>query len=100
MTTVSIIEERGLHSITADGHATGSETLCAAISTIMQMLVGWINNAQEHLAEAAITKISDGYCKVIAKGDACVDAVFEAAEIGLRMLELAEPQKIKVYCSK
>ena len=100
MTKISIINENGLHSITADGHAEGSETLCAAISTIMQMLVGWLNNAEEHLKETAVTLISDGYCKVIAKGDACLDAVFEAAEIGLRMLELTDPNKIKVFLSK
>lgn len=96
MTTATIIRRSEGCCLHLEGHATGSETVCAAISAIVSTLAGYLRNAREHLRTEPVVDMEPGDCMVYASGDESVEAVFLAAEIGLRQLEMTAPELLKV----
>ena len=48
MTHVTMIADKdGVFEVTCDGHATGSDAMCTAISTLTQTLYGWVRNKED-----------------------------------------------------
>lgn len=79
------------------GHATGNQDVCAAVSAITQTLVGYLHNLKA-VDEADIRKLiaEDGHLCVAAKGrDKCKHA-FDMAYFGLCQLAHNFPEQVSV----
>lgn len=70
--------------LSAQGHATGSETVCAAVSGILYALAGYLTNAvQERYIEFYHSHMDPGDVLLDFNGDEATTAAFEMAVIGL-----------------
>lgn len=77
--------------LTMDGHATGSEVVCAGASAIVYALAGYLANTDcVHESD-----LESGKAKVSCVGDKGVQAAFRMAGIGLAQLAQQYPQYIK-----
>lgn len=81
----------------AQGHATGSEQVCAAVSAITLSLLGYALNIQAR-GEGLVSqqKAEPGEFYLRASGDARLRGAFEMAKQGLLQLENSFPQYIAV----
>lgn len=91
MTTVTLNRKGNTYSIEAKGHATGSEVVCASISTLIYSLKGYLINSDLEVLED-ITK--PGYAKVTFSGDG--DKLYKFMDIAFHQLELKEKDFIKI----
>lgn len=88
-----ITENSGL--LRADGHATGSPEVCAAVSGILYALAGYLVNAEaKGLAKATARRMESGHVCLRYEGQ--VREVYEMAVIGLLQLEKSYPELVKV----
>lgn len=97
MTSIYIEVDGGRVLVTAQGHATGSDNMCGAISGILYALAGFVHN-KEREGTATIyafrAEPGDFVLHFHADGDAM--AAVEMTTIGLQQLEQAEPELIRV----
>ena len=96
MTTVYYFHERDQFLISAFGHATGSEAVCAAVSGILGALAGFTINIPEHIFDVYVRQAESGKFKLYVRGDEIVKAAFDMAYIGLKQIEMQKPDYIKV----
>lgn len=84
-----------------DGHATGREDVCAAVSCIAVTLAGYAVNAQRE-GRVKILKMDLGDAKAIleCRGDEQFSGAFEAATIGLLQLQNQFPEQVFVEVKK
>lgn len=100
MTQVYVEMEGGRFLLSAEGHATGSKQVCAAVSGIVYALAGYLLNAErDGFAEIYATSTESGKALLHCHGDARVRAAYEMATIGLRQIEAQYPQFVKVEMS-
>ena len=95
MTVVKYKAEQGVYTLEADGHATGDQNVCAAVSTLTQTLLGYLLNL-ERAGEANVLqrRFGDGYVFVEAEGKArCRDA-FELIWFGFCQLSRSFPKQV------
>lgn len=94
MTKVTVSGENGRYYIRAEGHATGSPTVCAAISGIIYALAGYLANNSE--AIVSDVKINDAYASFEFCGSDEAEAVYLMTVIGLMQIAEAHPEYIEI----
>lgn len=96
MTRISFSDKRGRLRICAEGHATGSEAACAAVSAIMYALAGWLLNENGEGAELEKSELRAGYAEIIFSGGEAARTAYEMAVIGLMQIAQAEPKRVSI----
>lgn len=83
--------------LAAQGHATGSERACAAVSAIVYALAGYVANAElaGRKVERYTWEMGSGDVQLDFRGDAGVRAAFEMAAIGLAQIARAYPDQVQ-----
>lgn len=76
----------------AEGHATGSERVCAAVSGLLYALLGYLENIGGDYS----SMVEDGSVVVRVARSEKTDSAFDLVLIGLLQIEKAEPEYIKV----
>ncbi len=91
MTDIKIYDTGATYMVEAEGHAEGRPDVCAALSTLTQTLVTWLENTAQPHGSAE----REGYL--------CVSApvgpfrpVFDFFELGLLCLAETAPDAVKV----
>ena len=90
MTTGYAELEGGRCLLVLDGHATGSPSVCAAISGLVYALAGYLTNAEREPGRVRIHASGD---------DRCVGAC-EAVLLGLCQLAESEPDYLRMEISE
>ncbi len=81
----------------AVGHAEGSPEVCAAVSSIVYALAGYLENAKAlNTAEVYDQKLESGDVEIYFGGDDTARAVFEMAVIGIMQIAKAHPELVQV----
>ena len=99
MVEVLAVYDTPHYTLTSKGHATGSDKACAAVSSIMYALGGWVLNHRAILPHADVT-LGKGDAKVYAVGGSDLQAAFETAVLGLMQVAKSEPERVKVKVSR
>ena len=83
--------------LSAQGHATGSVEVCAAVSGILYALAGYLTNAvRERYIEFYENRMEDADVLLDFNGDDCTAAAFEMAVIGLAQVGQQYPEFLQV----
>ena len=85
----SVYAERSGHRciLSAQGHATGSEQVCAAVSGLLYALAGYLTNAiRERYIEFYKNEMEDGSVLLDFNGDEATTAAFTMTVIGLQQI--------------
>lgn len=90
MTRVYIERDGDRVLLTADGHATGSEQVCAAVSCLLSGLAGYLQNMQEE-GRATVYRMELAQAQAIFHyfGDEAVMGATELVMLSLAQLELS-----------
>ena len=89
--------EGGRCLLALDGHATGSPKVCAAISSIVYALAGYLTNAErDGRAEVYDLVLEEGRVRIHCHGDDRTTGACEMAVVGLRQLERQYPELLQV----
>lgn len=88
----------GVYLICADGHATGSQEACAAVSGLMYALSGYFLNTSR--IQALENSLLSGHARLRWQGGAEAKAIFDLCVIGFLQIEAAHPAYISVKCAK
>ncbi len=78
-----------------EGHATGSVEVCAAVSTLVYTLLGYLNNADGVAVENA--ELADGYAEIEFAGGECARVAFELICIGFLQLAMAKGEHVEIF---
>ena len=81
-----------------EGHATGAAEVCAAVSTLVYTLLGYLKNAADVVVENEV--IADGYAEIEFSGGECARAAYELICIGFLQLEQSSAKFIEIYLKK
>lgn len=81
--------------ITAQGHATGNEKVCAGVSAILYSLAGWIVNNEQALVYHT-QKLKSGDAALEWWGGIEAKTAFDMAVIGMLQIEKKYPENIEV----
>ena len=95
MTRVTVNKDEGRYLIRCEGHAVGSAQVCAAVSTLIYTLLGYLKNAGDIIVESE--EIADGYAEVEFTGGDSARVVFELIYIGFLQLERANRDLIQIF---
>ena len=95
MTRVSLKLDDGRYSVVCEGHAVGSVKVCAAVSTLIYTLLGYLKNAGDISVESE--EIADGYAEVEFSGGHSARVVFEFISIGFMQIERVYPNFVQVF---
>ena len=99
-TAIALIwPDTGDCSLRVKGHATGSDKVCAAISSLIWALVGYLTNDDAVHMEVLRTDPADAEIQWRG-GDEGTMAAFRTACIGLLQIEQAEPNYLKTKISQ
>ena len=98
MTRVTLKEDSGRYSVVCEGHAVGSCEICAAVSTLVYTLLGYLKNADDIAVENA--ELADGYAEIEFSGGACAGVAFELISIGFLQLGQAKGNFIEIFLEK
>lgn len=83
--------------LSIQGHATGSEQVCAAVSGLVYALAGYlVNAANEQRALLYQERLESGDVLLEFSGDDRASAAFEMTVIGLRQIEKQFPDMVTV----
>lgn len=91
--------EEDTHTLTVYGHANyaeyGKDIVCAGISSIVQALIGWI---EENYYKANCISVSpkEGEVIISCEGGEDVAAVFQMASIGLEQIADSYPDHMQI----
>lgn len=94
MTSVNVSSLNGRYIIQAEGHATGSPEVCAAISGIIYALAGALNNSETIRSEEV--SVESGKIRIEFYGGDDAEAMYLMTTIGLMQIAEAYPQYIEV----
>lgn len=93
MTKVYLEKDRNRYTVRASGHATGSVETCAAVSTLLYTLAGWLHNdATLILTE----RLESGEACLEYVGGASAETAFDMVSVGFLQLEKTAPEYIDV----
>ena len=95
MTRVTLKEDGGRYSVICEGHAVGSCEVCAAVSTLVYTLLGYLKNADSVTLEKE--EIADGYAEIEFSGGESARAVYELISIGFLQLAKSKSKFIEVF---
>lgn len=93
MTDVYLEQDGNRYTVFARGHATGSPEMCAAVSTLLYSLAGWLHNAP---ADILTEKLEPGDACLSYQGDGDDETVFGFITIAFLQLQKSDPAHIKV----
>lgn len=96
MTKVYAEKDGSRYSIFANGHATGSPEVCAAISGILYALAGYVRNAADGSTLAYDERLESGSVRLHFRGGAGAEGAFDMAVIGLKQIETQYPELLQV----
>ena len=88
------VASAGRFSVDAQGHATGSVALCAAVSCLLQTLEGRILN--EEAVDPLEVRLDAADAKLVWSGGAEAATAFDLAVVGFRRLAATDPARIAV----
>ena len=95
MTRVTLREDNGRYSVICEGHATGSVETCAAVSTLVYTLLGYLKNADGVAIECE--ELADGYAEIEFSGGECAGVAYELISIGFLQLGQAKSNFIEIF---
>lgn len=95
MTRVTLKEDGGRYSVVCEGHATGSVEVCAAVSTLVYTLFGYLKNADGVAIECEV--LADGYAEIEFSGGENARAAYELICIGFLQLEQSSAKFIEIF---
>jgi len=96
MTRVYAERDGNRYSIFANGHATGSPEVCAAVSGILYALAGYVRNASDGSTLAYDEKLESGNVRLHFRGGAGAGGAFDMAVIGLKQIAAQYPDFLRV----
>ena len=94
MTTVSFCRNSDTYTVKCQGHATGSENICAAVSSIVYTLAGYLLNSEN--IKVLTNKTESGNAEFIFSGGAEAAYCYKMAVIGLSQLAKSFPNFVKI----
>ena len=99
MTRVTLKKGDGKYSLTCEGHAVGSVEVCAAVSTLVYTLLGWLKNSSDVAVDRE--EIADGYAEIECVGGVSAGVAFDLVYIGFLQLAQAKSNFIEVeyFCN-
>lgn len=95
MTRVTLKEDGGRYSVVCEGHATGSCEVCAAVSTLVYALLGYLKNADDVVVEKS--ELAGGYAEIEFSGGERARVAFGMVSIGFLQLERANKNFIEIF---
>lgn len=98
MTRVTLKEDGGRYSVVCEGHAVGSCEVCAAVSTLVYTLLGYLKNADGVAVENA--ELADGYAEIEFLGGENARAAYDLICIGFLQLEQSSAKFIEIFLKK
>lgn len=98
MTRVTLRKGDGRYSLTCEGHAAGSVETCAAVSTLVYTLLGWLKNSSDVVVEKE--ELADGYAEIEFSGGECARVAYELISIGFLQLGQAKSNFIEIFLEK
>ena len=98
MTRVTLKYGDGKYSVICEGHAVGSVEVCAAVSTLVYTLLGYLKNADGVAVENEV--IADGYAEIEFSGGECAKVAYELICIGFLQLEQSSAKFIEIFLKK
>lgn len=98
MTRVTLKEDGGRYSVICEGHAVGSCEVCAAVSTLVYTLLGYLKNADGVAIECE--ELADGYAEIEFSGGECARVAFELISIGFLQLGQSSAKFIEIFLKK
>ncbi|PWL46839.1 MAG: hypothetical protein DBY45_01850 [Clostridiales bacterium] len=100
MTKVFAEERESCFTLILYGHATGSEKVCAAISSIVYALAGYLKNVEDERGEKPpVIQLKSGFSSFRFSGKEAKSA-YDMAVIGLMQLEKQYPEFIQFEKNK
>lgn len=98
MTRVTLKKDENRYSVICEGHAVGSCEVCAAVSTLVYTLLGYLKNADDVAVEKS--ELADGYAEIEFSGSECARMAFEFVAVGFLQLERSAAKYIEVCASE
>ena len=95
MTRVTLKKDENRYSVICEGHAVGSVEVCAAVSTLVYTLIGYLKNADDVVVEKS--ELADGYAEIEFSGGECARVAFEFVAVGFLQLELSHKNFIEIF---
>lgn len=93
MTRVYLEQDGNRYTVTARDHATGSVEMCAAISTLIYTLEGWLRNSTVLVLDSTV---EDGNVRIVFVGGSNCETVFDMVTVGFLRLQATDPKHISV----
>ena len=93
MTQIYLEQDGNRYTVSAKGHATGSTETCAAISTLLFTLAGWLHNATTHIVRE---NLNPGDAMIEFVGGSNAETAFDMVFVGFLQLEKSQPDAIHV----
>lgn len=92
-------KEGDMHTLVVLGHADyaeyGKDIVCAGVSSLVQALIGWIEDS-DCKAECISIDDKDGEVIIACLGDEEVSAVFKLTAIGLEQIAYSYPDHVQI----
>ena len=83
--------------LSAQDHATGSETVCAAVSALVFAFAGYVKSAEGRKeADVYNFRLDSGKALIHCRGTAEMETAFDTVVIGLQQVEMSHPDYISV----
>ena len=101
MTKIYIEKNKNRYKLYAEGHATGSNKVCAAVSILTHTVYGYLMNSKD--IYVSVNKLEPEKAKASFEwyGEKAAQAVYDMALSGFLSLEMAESKYISVeYINK
>ena len=95
MTRVTLKKDENRYSVICEGHAVGSCEVCAAVSTLVYTLLGYLKNVDGVVIDRA--ELADGYAEIEFSGSECARMAFEFVAVGFLQLELSHKNFIEIF---
>ena len=99
MVRIRAVERGGEYALSADGHATGSEQTCAAVSAVLDGFLGYLANSGAHARLLEAPELESGRVRLRFTGDAAAGEVWRMTLISLLQLQAAEPERVCIEWS-
>lgn len=95
MTRVYLEKDGDRYLVSVQGHAAGSDAVCAAASGIVYALAGYLANEREKVETEAV-RLESGNACLRFRGGERAEAAYRMTMIGLLQIEKKAPEYIQV----
>lgn len=94
MTSVTLAEREGRYTVEAVGHAEGSAQACAAVSTIMYSVLGYLSNVEE--IEIDTADFAEGFFSIGFSGGVAAQEMYKFCTVAFLQLEKSYSEYVTV----